>query len=273
MRTKKYLLVLLIAIGQKVYSQHSSDTAALVKEFTKVMAFTTQPYLYYTTVTKMDAIPLLNDKDTISANGVFYKNNNTMYCNTTKDEMYVDDSLMVQINNDNKTIWISKVDASNKGKLNMLPEATAKMLDMMQRNYTISKSKNEDGFSKISFETKKPPYSNSVTSAAVVLEYWEQTQWPKSITMEMSMKQPANEEMITAIKNEGVDENKLLQKIDGVNYLVTMQRIQIQFANIENRKEKVLQIPSCKEKITYNETTGEYTGKGIYGEYVITKTF
>jgi len=59
MRSKKYLFVLLIALGQKAYSQRSSDTAALVKEFTKVMAFTVQPYLYYTTVTKMDTRPLM----------------------------------------------------------------------------------------------------------------------------------------------------------------------------------------------------------------------
>lgn len=273
MRFKKYVLIMLMSIGQKAYCQQASDTAALVKEFTKIMAFTVQPYLYYTTVTKMDARPLLNDKDTISANGVFYKNNGTMYCNTTKDEMYVDDSLVVQINNVNKTIWISKVDAYSREKMSALPVATKKMLEIVQKNYTISKSKTEDGFSRIRFETRKSPYSNSTTSAAVVLEYSELTQLPKSIIIEMSMKQPANDEMITAIKNEGVDEHKLLQNIGGVNYIVTMQRINVHFSNIENTKDKVSQIPSFMEKVTMDGSTGEYTGKGIYRDYEITKTF
>ncbi len=273
MSYKKYVLILLTAIGQKAYCQQASDTAALVKEFTKVMAFAVQPYLSYTTVTKMDAQPLLNDKDTISANGVFYKNNSTMYCNTTKDEMYVEDSVMVQINNVNKTIWISKVDTYTSEKMNALPITTKKMLDIVRRNYTISKSKLEDGFSSIRFETRKSAHSNSTTSAAVVLEYSEQTQLPKSINIEMSMKQPANDEMITAIKNEGVDENKLLQNIEGVNYIVTMQRINVQFSNIENTREKVAHIPSFTEKIEKDETTGEYIGKGIYQDYEITKTF
>ena len=273
MRNKKYLLLLLLVMGQKLYSQQLSDTTALLKEFTSVMAFTAQPYLYYTTITKMDAMPVLNDMDTSSAPGVFYKNNQTMYCNTTKDEMYAADSLVVQINNTNKTIWISKANASNTAGLNMLPVTTTKMLQMMQKNYTIRKTSNADGISKISLETKKTLFANSTTSTSVVMEYSEQTKWPRSISIEMRMKQPANEEMITALKNEGVDENKLLQKIDGVNYLVSMQRIQIQFDNITTTKEKVLLIPSCKEKISYNAKTGKYTGKGIYEPYEITTTF
>ena len=273
MRNKKYLLLLLLAIGQKLYSQQSSDTAALLKEFTNVMAFSTQPYLYYTTITKMDAVPLLNNMDTISAAGVFYKNDQTMYCNTTKDEMYAADSLVVQINNINKTIWISKASASNVPGLNILPVTTTKMLQMMQKNYTISKVRNTDGISKISLDTKKTLFANSTTSTSLVMEYSEQTNWPRNISIEMRMKQPANEEMMTALKNEGVDEQKLLQKIDGINYLVSMQRIQIQFDNITNTKEKVLQIPSCKEKITYDAISGKYTGKGIYEPYEITTTF
>ena len=196
-----------------------------------------------------------------------------MYCNTTKDEMYAADSVVVQINNTNKTIWISKATASNTAGLNMLPVTTTKMLQMMQKNYTIRKTRNPDGISTISLDTKKTLFANSTTSTSVVLEYSEQTKWPRSISIEMRMKQPANEEMITALKNEGVDENKLLQKLDGVNYLVSMQRIQIQFANITTTKEKVLLIPSCKEKITYNAKTGKYSGKGIYEPYEITTTF
>jgi hypothetical protein len=45
------------------------------------------------------------------------------------------------------------------------------------------------------------------------------------------------------------------------------------FLGIDTTREKAMQMPSWKDKLTYDPAGGEIIGKGIYKEYEVTKTF
>jgi len=111
MKSKHSFLILLLVFCQPCFCQEKTDTAAMIKEFKKVMEFTRQPFVYVTTTTTVQSQPVLDAQDTLRTQGVFYKNETDLYYSTGQEEMYLQDSLLVQVNHDRKTIWISRNDA------------------------------------------------------------------------------------------------------------------------------------------------------------------
>jgi hypothetical protein len=274
MNNKKSILGFLLLFSQVlVYCQQTTDTVALIQEYNRVMSFTAQPYIYYSTLTKLGANPVLQSQDTASLKGEFFKYNTDIYSNNVKEEMYMQDSLMISINNDRKTIWLNKVDVETKGKMNVITPFGKDVQEIMKRNYTITKSVAGNNVSMIVFETRKPPGSIAIGNTRITIEYNSKTFLPRNINIDISMKEPADEEMITALKEEEVDEKKLVQEINGVKYLVRQQSMYIQFTAIKNDKEDVMQMPLYNSCVDYNVITQEFTGKGKYKDYEITKLF
>lgn len=272
-RKKNILGWLLLVSPAWMYSQPATDTAALIMEYNKVISFTAQPYIHYTTLTKLDANPVLQSQDTASLAGTFFKNNTDIYSNNVKEEMYLQDSLMVSINNDRKTIWINKVNVDTKEKLNEVTAFGKEVQEIMKRNYTISKSSPDGNTGRIVFETRKPQNSTATTNTRITIEYNSNNWLPRNIAIEISMKEPVDEEMLEALKEEEVDEKKLVQEINGVKYLVRKQSMNIQFTSIKKDKESVGQMPSYHSCLDYDGATGGYTGKGKYKDYEVTKLF
>jgi len=269
----KYIVIVFFLFCNSVYGQQNTDTATLIKDFTKIMSFTSQPYLYYTTTTKMSAEPVLESMDTLSMTGEFFKNNTEIYSSTRKEEMYLQDSLMIEINNDRKTIWVRKVDMATKMNLNILPVNTGEMLDKFRKDYVISKSTVSDGVSRLNFEERKQEHNTSATTTFVTVEYSEKTYLPQVIEILIELKQPADEQVIDAIKTEGLDESKLIKMVDGVKQLVRKQKVSIVFTSIDYGREKLAKMPSYKSNFEFDVRTQEFSGKGLYRDYEVTKTF
>jgi len=273
MKNTHYLLLMLLAVCQTGFCQEKTDTAALVKEFKKVMEFGTQPYLYYSTVTKMESEPVIEAQDTATMNGVFYKNGTDLYYKSGPEEVYLQDSLMIQINQQRKTIWISRVDMASKEKLNTMQVGNRQFNELMRKNFTIQKASMANNTARLSFETKQMAGRSAVISTRAGLLFTEKEHLPQQIEIEMRMQQPANDEMIAQIKNQGVDERKLIQLINGQQYLVRMQKMSVAFEHIDHSKEKVMQMPLWKDILDFNTAEQTYTGKAAYAEYEVTKTF
>jgi hypothetical protein len=270
---KAILYIMLSALCQTAFCQSATDTAALVKEFRKVMNFATQPYLHYTTVTQMQAQPVIEAADTATTQGVFYKNQTNIYYLNGAEEIYLEDSLLVRINNNRKTIWLSKVDMASKEKMNSSPVSSKQFTELMRKKYTIQKSatNNRNGF--LRFESKENTGISSAVSTIIGLEYDEKNYLPRNIQVSISMQQPATDEMISSIKNQGIEENKLIQLINEKKWLVRSQTAITTFKSISNKKESVLQMPSYKQILDFNIIEQIYTAKGKYSEYELTKTF
>jgi len=273
MKNKHSFLILLLVFCQTAFSQQAADTAALIKEFKKVMAFGEQPYVFYTTATKLESEPVLEAQDTATMNGMFYKNETNLYYKCGPEETYLQDSLLIEVNQQRKTIWVSRVDMPSKEKLNTMPFSNKQLQGMMRKNYTIQKSITGNHMTKLSLETKQVAGGSAVISTRTALLFTEKDHIPQQVDIEMRMEQPANDEMIEQIKSQGVDERKLIQLINGQRYLIRMQKMSVVFESISNTKQKAMQIPLWQNILDFDAVKQSYTGKGVYAEYAVTKTY
>ncbi len=272
-KNKLYLLVLLLAGCQFICAQKVADTALLIKEFNKVMSFTTNPYVYYTTVSVLNAEPVLQAQDTAILRGQFYKSSTEIYSNNNREEIFLQDSLMVQVNNDRKTIWLNKVDVASKAKMNIQPAGSRELQEILKRNYTISSTTGKNGLATILFETRKQEGSSSTTNTSIALQYDTKTSLPQKMTIDIHLKQPVDEEMLTSLKEQEVDEKKLVQEIEGVKYLVRRQTMEVTFMNISTDEKKIPEMPRYKSVIELDKEKNEYNGTGKYAAYEVTKLF
>lgn len=271
---RKYIFFLsLLFASSAAYCQSARDTVLLIEEFEKVISFTAQPYLHYVTLTKLDANPVLQPQDTAHLKGEFYKNNTEIYSNNANEEMYLQDSLMVKINHDRKTIWINKVDASFKEKMNTMPVVTHEMQGMLIKNYTISGTRIDAVTSRIDFEPRRAEGSTSNTLTTIAITYHSQTYLPQSIVITINLKQPVDEEILAALKEQEAEEQKMVQEVEGIKYIMRRQSMQTTFIRIENEKEKMASLPLYTSCISYDKITAEYKGIGKYEAYEITKLF
>jgi hypothetical protein len=263
--------VALIIIAIIIFaSARSQDKASLVKEFNKVMSFSVQPYVHYTTYTTMEASPVLQKEDTLSDKGEFFKNGNDIYYRSSTEEMFLEDSFFIRISNEKKTIWISKVDVTSKDKMNLLPLSRGKMQKLFEKEYAVSKIAVNDKSSRLNFHPSSQGLSGITTD--IGLQYSDKRKTPELMQLTVSMKQAATDEMVQQVKNNS-EERKLIQVIDGQTYLVRQQSVTIRFENMDYSKKKAMQIPSWKSRVSFNPADGDFTGKGSYSDYEITKTF
>lgn len=265
---KVTLMIIAIGIFTGVQSQ---DTASLVKEFNKVMSFSVQPYLHYTTYTKMEASPVLQQEDTLSDEGEFFKNGNDIYYKSSREEMFLEDSFFIRINDEKKTIWVSKVDVNTKDKMNVLPLSVTKMRKLFQKEFVISKTTVNKESSRLNFH----PSSGSLSgiSIEIGLQYSNEKKLPELMQLDVNMKQPATDEVVQQVKSRSPHGAQLVQVIEGQPYILRHQGVTIRFENIDHSKEKAMQIPSWKNRISFNQADGVFIGKGIYSDYEVTKTF
>lgn len=262
-----FITIIAIAIFTGAQSQ---DKASLVKEFNKVMSFSVQPYLHYITHTTMEASPVLQPADTLSDTGEFYKNGNDIYYISSQEEMFLEDSFFIRINNEKKTISISKVNVDTKDKMNVLPLNAHKMQKLFQKEYLISKTAAGSASSRLNFQPASQGLPGITIEIAV--QYSNEKKLPELMQLDVNMKQAVTDEMVQQVKSNS-KEKQLIQFIDGIAYLVHRQSVTIRFENIDYSKEKATQIPSWKSRIGFNPADGVFTGKDKYSDYEITKTF
>jgi len=270
---KMYLLVLLAAFGQTCFCQEKMDTAALIKEFKKVMSYTLEPYVFVATSNTIHSEPVVDMQDTLQTHGVFYKNETDLYYKNGNEEMYLQDSLLVQVNNERKTIWVSRVDKASKEKLGAQHADNKQLQELMRKNYTIRKTNIDNDRTAISFESKEITGRSAVISTHAELLFTQKDHHPLQLAVEMRMQQPASDEMVEQIKSQGVDERKLIQFIGGQRYLVRMQRVTVAFDHIDNTKEKAMQMPVWQAIVDVDPAEQKFIGKGNYSDYEVTKTF
>lgn len=273
MKFKKWLLYFLIVINISSFSQTTEDTAGLATEFGKLMSFANQPCLYYTTLTRINSTPVLEAQDTASYHGVFYKNHSDMYYNNGREELYLEDSLMIQINHDRKSIWISKVDIASKDRMNGMPVNNSQVQELFRKKYTITKSRLSSNTSRFDLIARQNRTTSTAVTTTIGLEYETKNHSPLLMEIMMQMQQPVTDETYTLLINENPEHRKLLQISGGINYLVRAQNIIVTFVDFNNTKEAAGKMPSWKQILDYNDAVKEFTAKALYTDYEVTKTF
>ncbi len=270
---KKWLLCFLIVINISSFSQTTADTAGLVTEFGKVMSFATQPFLYCTTFATINSSPVLEEQDTLSYQGVYYKYLEDLYYNNGREELYLQDSFMIQINHTRKSIWISKVDMASKGRMDFLPVNSKQVQELFRKKYTITKSRLNGNASRFDLIARQSMYASTAVTTTMGLEFETESHSPLLMEIMMRMQQPVTDETFTFLVNENTENSKLLQTIDGINYLVRLQNIVVAFSDINNTKEAAGKMPSWKKILDFDDGVKEFIARELYKDYEVTKTF
>jgi hypothetical protein len=165
------------------------------------------------------------------------------------------------------------VDVNTKDKMNSIPLTNKDMQALFRKKYTITKTTIDGNTDRLNFETKQ--YFDSVSTAMVNigLQYSGKKFIPQLLEMDVQMKQLLADEQVQQLKNQGANTDQVIQKIGNDNYFIREQKVTVAFSDIDNSKEKAMQMPSWKNKLNYDSVSNEFSGKGIYSDYEITKTF
>lgn len=269
-----FLLWMLLILSLAGMAQKKSDTTALINEFNKVLEFAVQPNVFYSSITSMHNTPDIRMADSTGVlHGNFYKLNNDLYYGNEKDEMYLQDSLMITISHIRKTIQVSKVDFESKGKMNLLPLTKLSMQKILRENYTITKSRDETDTVKIILRSQEKEGPQGTTSNEMILAYGNNSLRPFQVDITLHIKQPVSDQLLSMLSGQGINPQKLIKEEDGVQYLLFSQTAVIRFEEMAFTKEKAQQMPLWKDKIAYDEAEQLFKGKGSYEDYEIIKTF
>lgn len=264
-------IILLALVMQKAECQTDTSLAAIVGNFGKIIAFTNQPYLHYTTVTKMNAIPTFEPNDTATLLGEFFKYKDNFYSNNGLEEIYIQDSFMVRVNHERKSIWISKIDSVTEKRMDMLP-LSLKQLQVILKTYVITQTVLNNNIERMDF-SEKLRNNNKVTTTSLGLEYNIKNFLPITIDIKATIRQPAEDGILTAIDNEHVDSTQLFAVIDGAKFLVRIQSMHLAFSNIDHTKETAMKMPSWRTVLDYDSANNEFLATAAYISYEVTPTF
>jgi hypothetical protein len=279
MNFKKRIILLLsfVVITANLFAQKKqkdADTAAMLKDFTKIMAFSKEPYIYYDAIIKMQSVPILQEQDTMQLKAVFYKKDKDLFISNSIEETYIQDSFEIEINNDRKTIWISKVNAESENNFNIFPLSDKEFKNMLRNKYVISQSEIDKGNTRINFETNQQYDSISNLKISLGVYYDNKKYLPTILEMDIASKQQISEENVEVLKRQGTSIKDLLKMEEDVIFMVRSQKMTMNFLQIDNNKVNPKEMPSWKSILEYNAQEDEFTIKNEkYSNYEITKTY
>jgi hypothetical protein len=249
----------------------AQDTARMLKDFNKVMSFSVAPYIHYRSLTSIQVTPVLQPEDTLTLRGEFYKNQDNMYYGNEKEEMFMQDSFYIQVSHERKTVWISKMNKETKEKMNYLPLDNKQLQELFRKKFMISESEVNEQVRQLNFESKQYFDTMALVVVNIGLQYSGKNFIPQLLEMNVRMKQPVTQGQLEELNSNAPKQN--IEQVGATSYFVHSQKVTVQFADIDNTKEKALQMPTWKERLAYDEQSKEFTGKGGWSTYEITKTF
>ena len=265
-------IILLISFTQVAHCQKNTGIVTVAENFSKVIAFTKQPYLYYKTITKMNAIPVFEPGDTATLTGEFFKYKDDFYSNNGMEEIYVQDSFLVHVNHEHKSIWISKVDIASKKRMDMLPVTTKQLQVLILKNYATTQKVLNDSVSRVDFSANEKN-NNKATATSFGIEYNSKSFLPNAIEIKAKIRQVLEDELLTTLDNEHIDSHKLFEVIGGIKFLVRTQEMYVAFSDINNTKEVAKNMPSWKAVLEYDLIQNEFKSTLSYTGYEVTATF
>ena len=265
-------IVLLAITLQKVHGQTTADEAVFADNYGKVMAFEKQPYLHYTTVTTMNSIPVLEPKDTATMTGEFFKCLDEFYSNNGLEEIYVQDSFLVRVNHERKSIWISKVEKGGEKTVPLLPVSASNIVATLLKNYTITQTSLNDTIVRIDLIARQ----NSIDKAAktsIGLEYIGKSFLLSTMQITAKVREAEDQEILDELEKNHIDSRQLIEVKDGKRFLVRTQQLRVAFNNIIYADAVARKMPSWKTVLDYDAANNQFIAKAAYTEYEVTPTF
>ncbi|MHA4808142.1 hypothetical protein ACX0G9_08540 [Flavitalea flava] len=274
MKKLKYLVYFLMVATLKVSAQNVPDTGAVIREFNKVMSFAIRPYLHFSSLISMRSGPMVDQETNISLlHNEFYKIDDELYYGNEREELYLQDSLMIRINHLRKTIQLNKIDLATKKKMDILPLKKMDAQKLLREQYTIAEISEKEDTGQILIRSREKRGVQGFTSSEMKIRYARGSHLPVLMEITMKVRQPESEQIKEIYRSRGFDIGKMMLEMGGEKSLEITETASISFGPIGMTKENAMTMPLWEEKITYDDQLKRFSGKGQCEGYEVIKTF
>ena len=89
----------------------------------------------------------------------------------------------------------------------------------------------------------------------------------------MQTRQGVDENTAQQIRAQNIKAALAIQEVQGVEYYIRTQKVEIKFLNIENSREMVEKMPLVSKILLFDSITKEFNTSEAYKNYEITKTY
>jgi hypothetical protein len=262
-----------LASSSDAHCQKRSDTTAIIHEFNKVMAFAVQPYLSYTSIMTLRSGPLAAADTGRVLHNQFYKLQDDLYYGNEEEEVFLQDTLLVQVNHHRKSINLGLVDAAFRKKMDVLPLQKMDMQRLLRSHYTIMQEPDEGDTACITMRSEDPTGLQRVAGSEIRIRYIRQTHLPVLMAVMLRMRQPVSSQGVDMLKQKGFDVAKMVEDQGGKQSLITTENLSVRFGAIADTREDAMKMPSWKDRIAYDPVKQHFSGKGGWEDYEVVKTF
>jgi hypothetical protein len=266
--------VFLLAAVAPVHAQHVRDTVNVIRDFNDVMAFTIQPYVYFSSTTSLMTGPMRNGRDSITRlHGKFYKLGEDMYYGTEAEELFLQDSLLVRIDHNRKTITVQRLDMTTKKNIDLLPLKRPDLQKLLRAHYMIGETPAGGDTAVISIRSQPGIMRAPRRSSEMRIEFKKDSHLPLFMEVLMRVPQEGSEQTAYLLKQQGFNVDKMKDTLNGVLCFVMNETAAIQFDEVAATREQAMQMPLWTGKLSYNRNANQFTGTGTCAGYAVTKTF
>lgn len=268
------VIMLLLAAISPARAQHVRDTINVIRDFNDVMAFAVQPYVYYRSTTSLMTGPMRNGRDSITRlHGKFYKCGDDIYYGTEAAELFVQDSLMIQIDHHRKAITIRRIDMATKKNIDLLPLKKTDLQKLLRGHYLVAETPVGGDTAVISIRSQPDIALTRWRSSEMRMEYKKDTHLPLIMEVMMRVPQQGSEQTGNLLRQQGFNVDKMKDSLNGMPFFVMNETAAVRFDEVATTREQAIQMPLWTEKLAYDRVTGQFRGTGACEGYVVTKTF
>lgn len=199
-----------------------------------------------------------------------------MYYNNGLEKLYIQDSFLIEVNEDRKSIWVNKVDLASKTKMNSVLVSNSQMQALFKEKYTSQQVRLSKESSRLNFSSIQKKDSLLSSSTLIGIEYLTKELLPVTIDIQLNLQQLMTADALVHLKEQYSDNDQLDQLIQLINqkqYLVRMQKISLSFYDITMTKEKAIKMPSWKDILDYDRSAHAFSAKGVYKDFLVSQTF
>lgn len=253
--------------------QKSADTTDLIAELGDVLAYSRRPDIRLLTETKLSASPILYPTDTAFLKGEFARFEGRIYSSNGNDELFVEDSIMVQVNKERKSIWLTKINPDLYSGDYQFNKIDKSVLKGIRDGRLIRKSAIDNKRSKFTVEDKQDTIQAASVFNKLEVLYNNQTKLPEKILITVSMQENLDDNMREIISEECLDSTALIKSFNGKRVVVRQQTMEIKFSSVENYNPKNKNCPLRSAVVQYNAVKDQYMAIGVYRDYEVRKLF
>lgn len=251
-------------------AQSPKDTLAWIEDVQKVMSFLDRPKVAYHADLRLSSTPVLDSQDTLASTADYFKDGSTFSYRSDIEEVYQEDSLLVEVNHQRKSIWLSR--SGNGTAQSVSGGFGQKVRAMLAQRYSVQREQRGENTIVMTILPKVVNTASPYRSK-MVLEYDRQSELPRRIDITISMEAQASDEMIEDFKARGVAVESMLREVNGDHYLVREQTMSLRFGKITELDSELQKAPKLAGRVKQNPATGAFMGVGTIQDYEITQTF